>query len=132
MRHGLGTLTWYGNIVFSEPVEPDLVLPPGQGEEASLERPPRAGPDFEYQGFHELVVDAPPGETTRLPVRFDPGWSSAEAEVLEEEGCLALRPLEAGPVTLRYRDSRVDLGLGLALLAALAWVLGLRRSPPTP
>ena len=138
IRRGVGTITWYGNLVFPEHARAKVLV------DASGASIPQEG----YRG-EVHCVDAPKGECrvgdlklTYNTIRFrlsaseastvvlnfnqHPGWSSQTGEVMSYEGLLAVRvPASTDEeIVLRFSDPRFVIGLWIALAAAALWCLG--------
>lgn len=109
------------------------------------EEPRYRGEAWPVRDAGGLVFLGPPGpDTLRVgsglaPLvvvnqRFDPGWSSPTAEVVDHDGLLAVRAAPSSNVTLTYASPALARGAGvtlltLTLLLATPWALRRRSTP---
>jgi hypothetical protein len=138
IRRGVGTITWYGNMVFPEYTKPKVLIDanglpvlqqrylgeayclgsPGNGCTVSILL-------LTYNTIR-LQVNAIIPSTVVLNFNYNSGWHAASAQVTNHAGLLALQvPTDThAEVTLRFSDDRFTLGLVLALIMAVLWTIG--------
>lgn len=138
LLRGIGTITWYGNLVFAENAIPrylieDGRLVPNAGylAEAWTEGP--NGTRTAADGFaltYNTVRARVGADSSRLLVfntNHSANWSSSVGEVRSSGGRLAvaLPPGHQGEVLVRFVDPAFHMGLWWALVGGLLWFGGM-------
>ena len=144
LKRGVDTVTWYGNVVLPESVEPDLLI----GENGEIVRDVRGRMQADCEGsppacrvervdvtYNTVTVRVGAAAPSWLVVNMNcgDGWRTADVVVGCRAGRLAawLPPDAPRTITFRYVDRRFQAGLAMAGVAALAWMAGWRRLGPS-
>jgi len=138
MRRNVGTITWYGNMVFGEHAVPKRIWrdrtwqpnPAYDGEVSAANGAPSGCSLPEVRFSYNRIWLAVARDACRSAVlnfEFDPGWTSANAgaTVYDAAGRLgvSLRRDAAPEIRLEYRDRRFEVGLAVGALGLLGWGL---------
>jgi len=130
------------SAVTPRPPENGLDIDPIQPFVSALEDPSMPAATFRWVSRHEAVIDAAtgPGQVIFLQISHDAGWKAIEDGIvlpvmMDPLGMSYVEPVKRGPVQLRLvydggsevQLTRVFLGLGLLLIAALVLTLPLYR-----
>jgi len=138
IRSGVGTVTWYGNMVFPEKAKAKLLLPveneadaqPGYRGELYCEQVAAHGCavrnlqlTYNTIRFH---VEAIEPTIAVINLNYHPGWTTPNGEVLDRSGLLAVQVPGAyvGQIELRFTDKRFRAGCLILATSALAWFVG--------
>jgi hypothetical protein len=138
IRSGVGTLTWYGNMVFPENPRAKILLPINNGRESQagyrgeLYCTAAAGSGCRVSGLRltyntiQFHIESVEPTTAVLNFNYHPGWSSRPGQVLNHDGLLAVRVPAGyvGQVHLRFSDAHFRAGCGVLAASSLAWFGG--------
>lgn len=130
------------SAITSRAPENGLIVEPIQPFVAALEDPAMPAATFRWVNRHEAVIDAETsaGQVIFLQISHDAGWKAMEDGIVlpvnaDLLGMSYVEPIKRGPVEIRLvydggsevQLTRVFLGLGLLLIAALVLTLPLYR-----
>lgn len=138
MMRGIGTVTWYGNLVFPECSIPQsfiqnghMVPNPEYAGEAWFESPAgdrEAAPGFGFT-YNTLTASAKGADGRLLVFNFNysPHWRTSAGQMWSKDGRLGvvLPSGFEGTVRLRYVDPAFRLGLAAMLAGLVAWFGGM-------
>lgn len=146
--NGIGNVTWYGNLIFDENVEPKLYIEP---DKSITENPDYRGEIYLETPFLSATVEnyhftfntqnfrysAEQPVVVVINQNWNAEWSSTVGKVVNTRGLLSVElPAGSGEVTLRFHSWRFKLGLLIGLLSGVSWLLWgaywLRGRKPLP
>lgn len=138
LLRGIGTLTWYGNLVFAENAIPRYFIDDGRlvpnpdytaevwWETDKGARQPALGHAYTYNTMRALA-EPMGGRTLVFNTNYSSYWQPSVGRLVNSGGRVGvvLPPSYEGEVRLRFVDPTFRLGLLGALLAALLWFGGM-------
>jgi len=139
-RSGIGTITWYGNMVFPENPKAKVLLPINnepemqagyRGELYCAEALNCAANDLRltYNTIQFHVESAGPADVV-INLNYHRGWSAGIGEVVNREGLIAVRIPSGhrGQVDLRFRDARFLVGCVVLATSLVVWFVGVAHA----
>ncbi|MGF1571813.1 MAG: hypothetical protein ACFCU1_01945 [Sumerlaeia bacterium] len=134
LLNGIGTVTWYGNLIFDENVEPKLYVEP---DKSITENPAYRGEIYledesssaELQNYHFSFNTQNFSYSATEPVlvvinqNWNQEWKTNVGTVTNTRGLLSVQlPAGSGDVRLSFHSWRFKFGLWVGFLGGISWL----------